>query len=238
MVDSQTVVRAGLRLLIESWRGMKIVGDTGDPSVAVAMAEGEKPDVILLELDLAPRGEALDLLPKLLSVAGESRILILTGEPDLELHYHAIQMGAWGLVLKNQSARELHKAILKVRAGEMSLGPTLTTSIIKKMSGVHAPNKVDEKTAKIALLTKRERELVALVAEGFSSREIAKRLFISETTVRHHLTSIFSKLRLANRLELIVFLFRHKVDLGPSKPPAPSISVDAINQEGRRGRAS
>src|SRR5262249_40496407 len=106
-----------------------------------------------------------------------------------------------------------------------------------EMSRVHTQKKAPPKTPNIALLTRRERELVALVAEGFSSREIAKRLFISETTVRHHLTSIFSKLRLANRLELIVFLFRHKVDLGVSKPPAPSISSDAMDQ-GRRGRAS
>jgi len=210
LIDNDLVVRAGLRMLIQSWRRMEIVGEARTPAEALAIISRETPDIILLELDLGEAGIGLDLLPELLSV-GKAHIIILTSVHDPEAHYRAMRLGAMGLVLKDQSAEVLHKAILKVHAGEAWLDPKLMRSVITRMSRAGGSKKSDHVTAMIASLTKREHEVVALVGEGLKNKDIARRLFISETTVRHHLTSIFSKLEVSDRLELLVFLYRHKL---------------------------
>ena len=211
LVDHQIIVRAGLRMLVESWPRLRVVGEAGTPVEALALTSREKPDIILLALDLGRSGSGLDCLPDLLSAAGEGRILILTGVSDSEAHHRAMHLGAMGVVLKEETPEELRRAILKVHAGEVWLDPRLMTSIITRMSRAGKAEKKDSEQAKITSLTEREREVINLVCEGLKNKEIAKLLFISLTTVRHHLTSIFSKLDVASRFELIIFALRHKL---------------------------
>ena len=205
------MVRAGLRLLIENWLHMEVVGVAPGPTEALAIVAQKKPDIILLELDLGDTDRGLDLLSTLSSVRGEGRVIVLTGVRDLEVHYRAMQLGAIGLVQKGQPAEDLHNAILKVHAGEAWFDPKLMISIVTSMSLPRGRHRDKEVKEKIDLLTKREQEIVALIGEGLKNKAIAKRLFISETTVRHHFTSIFSKLGVSDRFELVIFLYRYKL---------------------------
>lgn len=217
LVDDHGLVRAGIRLLIESRAGLKVVGEAGTRGDAVLLANRERPDVILLDLDMGGGGRALDFVPELLAVSNETRILVLTGVRDPEIHQRAVRLGAMGLVLKEKAAEDLLKAIEKIHAGEAWLDRSLTASVISKFSRQGRSGETNDEEVKIASLTEREREVVTLVGEGLKNKQIAERLFISETTVRHHLTSIFSKLDVASRFELIILVYRHKSIVPSSK---------------------
>lgn len=211
LVDDHRVIRAGLRMLLESRRGMTVVGEAGTRADAIEIASREKPDIILLDLDLGPNGSGIDLMPDLLSAASGARILMLTGVRDQETHQHAVRLGAMGLVLKEKAADELFKAIEKVYAGEVWLDRSLTARVLSSMTRSSETKNVEPETDKVSVLTEREREVVTLVAEGLTNQAVADRLFISETTVRHHLTSIFSKLGISNRFELIILLHQERL---------------------------
>jgi DNA-binding NarL/FixJ family response regulator len=210
LVEDHAVVREGLRLLIESWPGFTVIGEAGNGDDALAITTREKPDIILLDLHLGRGDSALDFLPQLLAAAGQGQVIILTAVLDPKAHDQAIRLGAMGLVLKEKASKELHDAILKVLDGEVWLDPKLTTGIINRLRSKDA-NKDAGESQKVASLTKRERELAILVGEGLTNKEIAKRLFVSESTARHHLTSVFSKLGVSNRFELILLLYRHEL---------------------------
>ena len=210
LVGDHLVVRAGLRMLLESQPRFAIVGEATGRTDALPIATREKPDIILLDFDFGGSG-SLDLMAELLSVAEDARLVLLTGIRDSELHQRAVQIGAMGVVLKEKDPDELFKAIEKVYAGEVWLDRSLTARVLSKMARSNGTRKIETETNKIDLLTERERQVVALVNEGLKNKGIADRLYISETTVRHHLTSIFSKLEISNRFELILFLHQQEL---------------------------
>jgi len=214
LIDDHAIVLAGLRMLIESKAGLKVVGEAGNRADALALAAREQPDIILLDLDLG-RESGLDFLPELLSAAREARVIILTGVRDSQAHHRAVSLGAMGVVPKEKAAEVLIKAFEKVQAGEVWLDRSMMAKVLAEMSQARANKKIDPEAAKIATLTKREREVITLVGEGIKNKQIANRLFISEITVRHHLTSIFSKLNLSDRFDLIIYAYRN----GLANPP-------------------
>jgi DNA-binding NarL/FixJ family response regulator len=201
------MVRTGLKMLIESWSGVQVVGEVGTPAEAVQAVEVDEPDILLLDLDFTGDLGGLEHLQKLGSEGGETRIIVLTDMMDSEAHLRAVRMGAMGVVCKKKSPDDLRKAIEKVHSGEAWLDRSLTASVIAEISRKPKP---DPEVERIATLTERERQVAALVCEGLANGAIGDRLFITETTVRHHLTSIFSKLEVSNRFELAIFLYRHK----------------------------
>jgi DNA-binding NarL/FixJ family response regulator len=214
LVDDHAVVRAGLRMIIQSRPGMQIVGEAGNRQDALALAASESPDIILLDLDLG--GESgMALIADLKAAATDARVIILTGLRDTEAHRQAVLAGAMGIVKKEKAAEVLISAIERVCAGDAWLDPSLVAGVLTEMTGAGKTRKNDPETEKIATLTNREREVISLVGEGIKNKEIANRLFISETTVRHHLTSIFDKLSVADRVELLIYAYRH----GLANPP-------------------
>jgi two-component system nitrate/nitrite response regulator NarL len=208
LVDDHSVVRAGLRMLIESRPGLAVVGEAATTSDAVAAAGREQPDLILLDLDLGG-DSGLDILPELFATAKQARVLLLTGVRDPEEHHRAIRLGAMGVVLKEKAAEDLLKAIEKVHAGEVWLDGALMARVLGRSLPGGDTAAINPEVAKISTLTEREREVIALICEGLQNKLIGERLFISETTVRHHLTSIFDKLGVTNRLELVIYAYRH-----------------------------
>ena len=214
LIDDHAVVRSGLRLLIETQPGLEVVGEAGNRDDALAIAASELPDIILLDIDLNGVN-SLDFFPELLAAAPEARIIILTGVYDLEAHHRAVRLGAVGLVMKEKAQEIVIKAIKKVHAGEIWLDRLLMGNVLATIARSNEAKKTDPEAAKIATLTEREREIIVLNGEGLKNKEIADRLFISESTVRHHLTSIFDKLGVADRLELIFYAYRY----GLAKPP-------------------
>jgi DNA-binding NarL/FixJ family response regulator len=208
IVDDHGIVRAGLHMLLESQPGITVVGEAATCAEALALATREQPDVIVLDLDLGGVN-AIESIPALLSAAPEARILVLTGVRDLEAHREAVRLGAMGLVLKEKAVETLLQAITKVGAGEVWLEPTMVARVLGELTRPQTAQPTSPEAAKIATLTAREREVIALIGEGLKNRDIAARLHISETTVRHYLTGIFAKLEVTDRLELVVYAYRH-----------------------------
>jgi len=212
IVDDHAVVRAGLRMLIDQDPGMKVIGVAGNRAEALAAAAGDQPDVIILDIVLGDE-DGLSFLPELLQVARRARVLVLTGLRGSDSQRQAMRAGAMGVVLKEHAAEVLIKAIEKVHSGEVWLDRLTTGRVLQEIS---EEKQSDPNKDKIATLTEREREVVHLVGEGLKNKQIAARLFISETTVTHHLSSVFSKLEVSDRLELIIFAFRHGLAKLPS----------------------
>ena len=157
----------------------------------------------------------LSFLPDLAGAARKARILVLTGVRDPEAHRKAVRASARGVVFKEKAVEVLIKAIEKVHGGEIWLDRALASSLLEELSHPNAAFEGDPEGARIATLTTRERELIAVVSQGLRNKEIAGQLFITDVTVRHHLTSIYSKLGVADRFELAVYAFRH----GLARPP-------------------
>ena len=201
-------------MIIQSRAGMTIVGEAGNRDDALSLAASEHPNIILLDLDLGG-DSGMNLITDLIAASSEARIIILTGVRDPEVHRQAVLLGAMGIVKKEKAAEVLITAIERVHLGEAWLDPSLVAGVLAEMTLSSKGRKIDPEAEKIAALTNREREVIALVGEGIKSREIAGRLFISETTVRHHLTSIFDKLGVADRVELLIYAYRH----GLASPP-------------------
>jgi len=143
-----------------------------------------------------------------LEVCEGCQVLILTALPDPELHLSAVRLGARGILLKTDTPELLLKAIQKVCAGEAWLSKTMLASVVSELHR-RSTNRIDPETAKITSLTAREKEVVTLIGEGRRNKEIGEKLFISEKTVRHYLTSIYGKLGVKDRLELIIYAFQH-----------------------------
>jgi DNA-binding NarL/FixJ family response regulator len=214
LIDDHVLVRAGLRILIESHPGFTVVAEAGNRSDALALATRKQPDIILLDLMMGD-DNGLNFLPELLSASRGSRVIVLTGLHDAEQYCRAVQLGAAGLVLKDQATDILLQAIEQVHHGEVWLDQMTLTRVMAKPSHASPVEPADPEAAKVALLTAREREVISLLGQGLANREIAERLFISQATVRHHVESIYNKLALTSRLQLILFAYRH----GLASPP-------------------
>jgi DNA-binding NarL/FixJ family response regulator len=212
IVDDHAVVRAGLRMLIDQGPGMKVTGVAGNRAEALEAAASTQPDVIILDIVLGDE-DGLSFLPELRQVAKNARVLVLTGLRSSESQRQAMRAGAMGVVLKDHAAEVLIKAIEKVHSGEVWLDRLTTGRVLQEIS---EEKKSDPNREKIDTLTERERQVVGLVGEGLKNKQIAARLFISETTVTHHLSSVFSKLEVSDRLELVVYAFRHGLAKLPS----------------------
>jgi DNA-binding NarL/FixJ family response regulator len=240
IIEDEEIVREGLSLLVEHQQGFRVVGLASTIADALAVAQREQPDVALLDIKLG-NDNGIDCLPELQTISPKTRVLILTGLSDLETHYAAVSQGAMGIVRKIEGPETLVNAIRKVLAGEVWLNGELMAKVLTDLrqaranpstekqgeGGVktaatpaigwrlHAPVRDKYEDVKIARLTDREREVVELVGQGMRNQQIADKLCISVITVRHHLTSIFSKLEVGDRFELAIYSFRH----GLAKPP-------------------
>ena len=221
MVDDHAVFRAGLLMIIQSRPLMTVVAEAANSKDALAAAAHEQPDVILLDLDLGGE-DGVTLISELRQVAKQTRIVVLTGLRDPEIHRRAVMLGALGIVRKEKAPEVLISAIERVYAGEAWLDRSLIANVITELSHPGATREIDPEQVKKDSLTLREREVIACLAEGLSTHEVAKRLFISEKTVAHHLGSIFGKLGVASRSELIVYAFRHQLVEMPVKGPRSS----------------
>ena len=206
IVDDQLMVRAGLRKLLED-AGIEVVAMAGNRAEAIALAAREQPDVILIELEVDGE-DALRFVPDIREAASKARVLILTGLKKQEGHQRAVQVGAVGVVFKNQEPEVLIKAVRKVHAGEVWLDRTTMGSLFSEMTRKKLDGRDLDETRRESL-TDRELQVISLIAEGLKNKQIAQRLFISETTVTHHLSSIFSKLDVSDRLELVIYAFGH-----------------------------
>ena len=230
LVDDQQLIRGAVRILVESWSGMEVVGEASRVGEAVNIAVRRKPEIILVDLHLGHNGHRLEPLRELIAAAGESRIILLTCSRETTFNLRALRLGVVGLVQKERTASELRKAIQKVHAGEAWLDRSIAAKVIIEMARPARKNRREARGLRIFSLTDREREIATLLCEGLKNRDIGRRLFICEATVRHHLSSIFQKLGVSNRFELIALLYRTRfIDVPPPELPEDDQVVEVAD---------
>jgi DNA-binding NarL/FixJ family response regulator len=175
---------------------------------------GKEPDVIVADLD-SSQDHPVTWISTMFERLREPRVLVLASNCDEKLCRRLARLGAMGVVSKRQAADFLIKAIERVHAGELWFEHSTVAGLIRGIAGPKSGAMLDSEAAKIATLTRREREIIDCVGEGLDVIAIATRLFISETTVRHHMTTILDKLGLHDRFSLVFYAFRH----GLAAPP-------------------
>jgi two-component system, NarL family, nitrate/nitrite response regulator NarL len=208
--DHQSFLWGMVKLIESDSRNMEVVGTASDMSEAVIVAKKEEPDLILLDIDLHGVN-SLESLP-LLREATSAFVLILTGVRDPDTHDRAVLAGARGVVQKEESPEVILKAIKKVYQGEIWLDRAATGRVFSKLLD-HSDNQTSPEVIKIASLTSREREIIdVMIKQGHSTnKQIAVHLNMSEHTLRNHLSSIYSKLEVENRLELVMYAVKHRI---------------------------
>jgi two-component system, NarL family, nitrate/nitrite response regulator NarL len=206
IADILTLVRTGVKMIVESHPTMVVIGEAGSRQEAISIAAQTQPNIILLELNLDESANT-DVITELVSAAPNARVILVTAIHDVLIHHRAVESGAVGIVLQDQPADVLLKAIEKVHSGEAWLDRATMAHVLARMSRGRMSDDIDAE--KIASLSQREREVIRLLGQGLKSRQIAEELEISQITVRHHLTSIFSKLDITDRLELIIYAYQH-----------------------------
>ena len=174
-----------------------------------------KPNLILV--DLPDKGEKSEFFSFLLQSADQTPIVVLTGSDDTQIYQKCLKSGISGLVRKDKTSAILFKAIEKVHEGEFWFDRHLMGQTVKELVSEKQMLREYLKTVPFKGLTERENQVVNLICKGMKNRDIAEKLFITETTVRHHLTSVFEKFSLTNRLELVIYAFKHNIVKMPAQ---------------------
>jgi DNA-binding NarL/FixJ family response regulator len=203
VADDQSMVRAGFRMLLAGEEDIDVVAEACNGNEAVAKATKFGPSLILMDIRM-PELDGLEATRRILAADPEARILILTTFDLDEYVYEALRAGASGFVLKDDSPEQLLTAIRTVAAGDALLSPAVTKRVIRKFARAPRPDPPKE----IDELSEREREVFRLMTRGLSNAEIGKQLFISETTVKTHVTHILQKLKLRDRVQAVVLAYQ------------------------------
>jgi DNA-binding NarL/FixJ family response regulator len=199
IADDQSMVRAGFRMLLHGEEGIEVVAEASTGTEAVVKAARFDPSVVLMDIRM-PELDGLEATRRILAVNRSARILILTTFGLDEYVYEALKIGASGFVLKDDPPEQLIAAVRVVAAGDALLSPAITKNVIKQFTRISRPappKELDE-------LTRREGEILRLIAAGLSNAEIGQRLCISETTVKTHVSHVLQKLNLHDRVQAIV----------------------------------
>ena len=205
LVDDQALVRRGFRLILETAGDIIVVGEAADGQAALHAVERHDPDVVLMDI----RMPHLDGIAATRRLAGRGqprpRVLVLTTYDLDEYVYDALRAGASGFLLKDTPPEQLAPAVRVVAAGDALLAPSVTRRLIETFA--RHPARAADPTPQSSVLTEREREVLRLLARGLSNTEIATRLSVSDTTVKTHLSNVFNKLSLRDRVQAVVYAY-------------------------------
>jgi DNA-binding NarL/FixJ family response regulator len=220
IADDEALVRSGIRMILDADDAIEVLGEVDDGRAAVDRTRELRPDVVLLDLRM-PRLDGIEATRAITAdPGGPSRVLMLTTFDRDEHLYDAIRAGASGFLLKSSPPEQLIAAVRLVAAGESLLAPALTRRLMDQFAQRPLPGRVDE--ARLAPLTEREREVLTLIGRALSNAEIAGELFLSEGTVKTHITSIFAKLGLRDRAQAVVLAYESGlVAVGEPRPAGP-----------------
>jgi DNA-binding NarL/FixJ family response regulator len=205
IADDQSLVRTGFTMILDATPDIQVAGEAGDGLAAVTMARALRPDVVLMDVRM-PGGDGITAAGQIIAELPGTRILILTTF-DLDDYVHAgLRAGASGFLLKDIPAPDLIAAIRTVAAGDAVLSPSTTRRLIERFVPL-LPAPAETATDCLSTLTSREREVFALIARGWSNREIADALFLSEGTVKIHVSRLLGKLGLRDRVHAVILAY-------------------------------
>ena len=204
IVDDHQVVRQGLRTFLELHDDVVVVGEAGDGATAVEMARQLEPDVVLMDL-VMPQLDGIVAMRQIKSSGVHTKVIALTSFAEDDKVFPAIQAGASSYLLKDVSPDDLVEAIRAVHRGEARLHPDIVRKLMEQVAHQASPSR----EAPTDDLTEREREVICLVAQGHSNSEIAQTLFISDKTVKTHISNILGKLNLQDRTQLAIYAIKH-----------------------------
>lgn len=210
VVDDHAVVRQGLRMFIEMQADMEVVGEGMNGLEAVALTAQLSPDVILLDL-IMPQLNGVEATQRIMAKNPQARVLILTSFGEDDKVFPAIRAGAQGYLLKDIQPRDLVQAIRETYLGKAQLHPDIARRLMTAVSGA-APVESPKATSlhqEVEVFTEREREVLALIAQGMNNREIAERMVVSESTVKTHVSNILDKLGLEDRTRAAIWALKH-----------------------------
>lgn len=202
VADDQALVRGGFRAILAANQDIDVIAEAGTGREAVDLVATAAPDVALLDIRM-PEMDGIEATRRIIAAGADTRILILTTF-DVDQHvYDAFRAGATGFLLKTVSPEDLVTAVRAAHAGDALLAPTITRRLVERFAATPQPGNHPQLQA----LTERERDVLQFVAQGLSNDEIAGRLFVSAGTVKTHVSRIFSKLGLRDRVQAVVLAY-------------------------------
>jgi two-component system, NarL family, response regulator LiaR len=204
LVDDHGMVREGLKYYLDTEPDLEVVGEAADGAAAAELAGRLKPDVILMDL-LMPGTDGVEGIRRCLDTSPQSQIIVLTSKAEDDLVLPAIKAGALSYLLKDVTAAELVAAIHNAASGQPTLHPLAAARMLHEVSGNN--NSID----KIDQISPREMEVLELITDGLGNKEIGEQLFISERTVKTHVTHLLEKLNLRDRTQLAIFALQNKL---------------------------
>ena len=207
IADDHSMVRQGLKQILELEKDIVVTAQASNGNEAVRLAREFKPDIILMDINI-PGTNGLQAIKEIKQEKLPSKVIVLTIHEDREYLFKTLQMGAEGYVLKDAEPAVLIEAIRNVYNGQSYIQPNMTKELVKEFNRVtlHEKEKSDENN-----LTTREIEVLELIAEGMINKEIAKQLYISEKTVKNHVSNIFKKLDVSDRTQAAIYAFKHNM---------------------------
>jgi DNA-binding NarL/FixJ family response regulator len=204
LADDQALVRGGFRLILDAQEDLEVVGEADDGRAAIEAARSLRPDIVLMDVRM-PELDGIAATRVIVSEQLASHVLVLTTFDEDRVVWDAMAAGASGFLLKTAPPVQLVDAVRTVAAGEALLAPTVTRRLIEEF--VRRPPPGDQAPERLAALTDREREVMALIARGLSNGEIAERLYLSGATVKTHVNRILGKLDLRDRVQAVVLAY-------------------------------
>jgi DNA-binding NarL/FixJ family response regulator len=215
IVDDQSLVRAGFRLILESQPDFEVVGEGADGEAAIGLAQRLRPNVVLMDVRM-PRLDGLEATRRILeSGATTCRIVMLTTFDLDEYVYAALRAGACGFLLKDVTPEQLIASVRLVSTGDALLAPSITRRLIERYATRDAASGL---TQNLSTLTEREVDVLRLMARGLGNQEIGERLFVSEATVKTHVAHILDKLQVENRVQAVVVAYESRL-VSVGEPP-------------------
>ncbi len=207
IADDHSMVRQGLKQILELEKDITVTAQASNGNEAVRLAREFKPDIILMDINM-PGTNGLQAIKEIKQEKLPSKVIVLTIHEDREYLFKTLQMGAEGYVLKDAEPAVLVEAIRNVYNGQSYIQPNMTKELVKEFNRVtlHEKEKNDENN-----LTSREIEVLELIAEGMINKEIARQLYISEKTVKNHVSNIFKKLEVSDRTQAAIYAFKHNM---------------------------
>lgn len=207
IADDHVLMREGLKQLLELGNNIEVIAQSGDGEETIKKAVECKPDVILLDINM-PKLNGIEVLRRLKDMGQASKIIMLTIHDAREYLFETMKIGANGYILKDSDSDSLVKAIKDVYAGKTYIQPSIASMLVDEINSKGEENK---DLAKIKSLTRREYEVLTLLAEGINNKEIADKLYISEKTVKNHVSNIFKKIKVNDRIQAAIFAYKNNI---------------------------